>query len=305
MRRRGYLLIASWRIFPLWVKNGLDGNEHECRFVPEADIIAFAMKSPAKVLLCYGSGKFLDPRDYLVKTARAVGDLQEIRECSASDIPREYRRKHAAIFGHRRGDGYWLWKPFLIQQTMQRMREGDILFYCDAGSHLIASLTPLFRLAAEEPKGVLSFSLDHLERRYTKRICFAHLGMDSPTYTDTPQRLASFILFRVGALARGFAAEWLSYCEKEVLVTDVPSPPPLIEYPDFVENRHDQSLFSLTCKRHQIPGYPDPSQWGNDDPKRHALYPQIIQHTRGMETPSPALHIRLRRFVKKVTTGLR
>ena len=256
------------------------------------------MKPPAHVLLCYGSRRYRAAREYLVDTARAIGGLDEIRACSHRDIPRDYRRKHPAIFSYHRGDGLWLWKPFLIQHTLQRMQDGDILFYCDAGSHFIGSPAPLFELVAKEPKGVLSFTLNFLERCYTKRLCFAHLGMDSPLYTDTQQRLASFILFRVGESARSFAAEWLSYCEQEVLITDSPSPPPLVEYPDFIAHRHDQSLFSLTCKRHEIPGYPDPSQYGDNDPRRPGLYPQIIHHTRAKG--KRPWRSRIKRFVRKV-----
>jgi hypothetical protein len=237
-----------------------------------------------------------------VRTARDIAGLEDIRACSARDVPRDYRRKHPTIFSHHRGDGLWLWKPFLIQKTLQDMQDGDILFYCDAGSHFIGDPAPLFELAASEPEGVISFTLNLLERCYTKRICFAQLGMDRPLYTDTPQRLASFILLRAGEFARRFAAEWLSYCEQEHLLTDSPSPPPLVEYPDFIAHRHDQSLFSLTCKRHEIPGYPDPSQFGDRDPKRPALYPRIIQHTRAMG--KRPWRSRIKRFVRRIRGGI-
>lgn len=35
-----------------------------------------------------------------------------------------------------RGYGYWCWKPQIILQTLEKMEDGDILQYTDAGCHL-------------------------------------------------------------------------------------------------------------------------------------------------------------------------
>jgi hypothetical protein len=228
--------------------------------------------------------------------------FRKVYTCSRDDIPSSYRKRHAAIFSQKRGDGYWLWKPYLIGQFLNQLKPGEILFYCDSGSHFVSSPAPLIELAAREPSGVLSFCLSHPERHYTKRGVLRHLGVDGPDYTESAQRLASFALFRVCEEAISFVSEWLSFCEDEFLITDLPSPPSIPEYTDIAEHRHDQSLFSLTCKRLGIPAYPDPLQWGNGDPCRQLLYPQILEHTRGVGAPlSRSFDAHLRRFVMKFT----
>jgi hypothetical protein len=35
-----------------------------------------------------------------------------------------------------RGFGYWVWKPQIILQTFDKLEDGDILQYTDAGCHL-------------------------------------------------------------------------------------------------------------------------------------------------------------------------
>lgn len=35
-----------------------------------------------------------------------------------------------------RGFGYWCWKPQVVLQNLNKMRENDILIYMDAGCHL-------------------------------------------------------------------------------------------------------------------------------------------------------------------------
>ena len=36
-----------------------------------------------------------------------------------------------------RGFGYWSWKPFLVNETLRNMRNGDILVYSDCGNRWI------------------------------------------------------------------------------------------------------------------------------------------------------------------------
>ena len=35
-----------------------------------------------------------------------------------------------------RGDGYWLWKPYIINFVLGLMEDNDVLLYCDAGCKL-------------------------------------------------------------------------------------------------------------------------------------------------------------------------
>lgn len=36
-----------------------------------------------------------------------------------------------------RGFGYWVWKPYIILETMKKLNYGDILLYVDIGCHLV------------------------------------------------------------------------------------------------------------------------------------------------------------------------
>ena len=40
------------------------------------------------------------------------------------------------ILSNPRGYGYWIWKPYLIQQKLLEIPDGDILLYSDAGCEL-------------------------------------------------------------------------------------------------------------------------------------------------------------------------
>ena len=35
------------------------------------------------------------------------------------------------IENNKKGYGYWLWKPYIIKKTLEKMKKGDILLYLD------------------------------------------------------------------------------------------------------------------------------------------------------------------------------
>jgi len=79
-----------------------------------------------------------------------------------------------------------------------------------------------------------------------------------------------------------FVSEWLRWSEDPRLLTDVPNTQGLPDYADFIDHRHDQSIFSLLTKKHGVPAFRDPSQWGNSVHAAYpnSSYPQIINHVR-------------------------
>lgn len=40
------------------------------------------------------------------------------------------------IENNKRGYGYWIWKPYIIKKTMEKMKDGDFLLYLDNGSEI-------------------------------------------------------------------------------------------------------------------------------------------------------------------------
>jgi len=47
----------------------------------------------------------------------------------------EFWNKHKDfILNNKRGYGYWIWKPYLIKKTIDKLNNGDIILYMDADS---------------------------------------------------------------------------------------------------------------------------------------------------------------------------
>ena len=68
------------------------------------------------------------------RQAKRVGIFSQVITYSSEDLP-EYVRS-SPLFAFKRGGGYWAWKPYIIQKTLEICSEGDVVYYVDAGCAL-------------------------------------------------------------------------------------------------------------------------------------------------------------------------
>ena len=90
--------------------------------------------------LTFGSHDgYIDAVNRLINQANNLNIFTEIYgktgKCLQEDA--EFINKHAEfINNNRRGFGYWIWKPYLIMKQIDKMEDGDVLFYSDCGCEL-------------------------------------------------------------------------------------------------------------------------------------------------------------------------
>ena len=68
------------------------------------------------------------------------------------DIEKDFSLAHSKILNHKRGAGYWLWKPYFILKTLQNTSEGDIIFYSDSGAQFVKKMDPIFQRIEKSEK---------------------------------------------------------------------------------------------------------------------------------------------------------
>ncbi|MBR6868964.1 MAG: hypothetical protein IKM93_04025 [Bacteroidales bacterium] len=68
------------------------------------------------------------------RQARRLKIFDEIILYTPDDLSEELRNH--PLMQYSRGGGYWVWKPWLIQKTLNEHNPGDIVIYVDAGSTL-------------------------------------------------------------------------------------------------------------------------------------------------------------------------
>jgi hypothetical protein len=252
-----------------------------------------------KLLVNFATGNFQDAQQFNSKTALKIGGFDRVLNAGPDLIDENFKDKYASILDGTKGAGYWLWKPYFILQALNQLQDGDVMMYADSASHFIDSANPLLELPAIYQQDVIPFELDLLEGTWTKRDTFVYMNADTLGFQETRQYLASFIVIRKSAFSMQFITEYLEYCCNPKILTDLDNFCGLPNYLGFTAHRHDQSVFSLLCKKYQLKGFRDPSQWGNSQASRffNSSYPQILEHTRQKSPKQAKLFYRLKRFL--------
>lgn len=171
--------------------------------------------------------------------------------------------KNKKILQQPRGAGYWIWKPYIILETMSRVKKNDIVIYCDSGMTVIRSLDPLFKICKRQDGIMLFQTHSFLNKTWTKRDCFVLMECDSPEYWNAQQLMASISIYINNERNRKFVEEWGRYCCNEQIVTDMPNKCGLSNFPEFKDHRHDQSVLSLLAIKHKVEILRAPCEHGN------------------------------------------
>jgi hypothetical protein len=161
-----------------------------------------------------------------------------------------------------KGLGYWIWKPYIISETLKKVAEGDIVVYCDAGIEIIRNVAPLFEICATQP--ILLFANGTLKNKiWTKRDAFILMKADSRKYWNGLQCDASFSVFKKCPESTRFVKDWLHYCCDERIVTEKQNVCGEKNFWGYRQHRFDQSVLSLLAIKYNVTLFRMPSQYGN------------------------------------------
>ena len=207
--------------------------------------------------------------------ARDLGVFERVFMYHEGSLPPRFQDKYKdKLIAGSRGFGYWVWKPEIIKITLDLMEDDDLLLYLDAGCHLnkrgLWRLFQYFDLTRQSRSGVVAFQalhpnpkispLHHDNRplfdqpnyHWIKGDLFDYFGVrDDQRFTHSQAIGSGIILFRKCKESQAIVEEWESVISSDfALIDDTPSTSPNLE--GFIEHRHDQSIFTLLCLKHQV-----------------------------------------------------
>jgi hypothetical protein len=152
-----------------------------------------------------------------------------------------------------RGGGYWLWKPFIILNTLDKMEYGDILFYLDSGDDfndgLLGFLNHYF--SDSSINSLLTYGGQNKQRWYTKRDTFTLMDCDETKYHEHVQLEAGMVCLRKTDTNIELVKEWLKYCGNENIITDIENISGN-NLDGFIDHRHDQSVLTNLAIRYNL-----------------------------------------------------
>jgi hypothetical protein len=234
-----------------------------------------------KYLIVFGSEDYKFAKQSLVESAAPYFD--HCFSFSKEDIEEEFYQANSKILDQKRGAGYWLWKPYFIYDVLNCVKDGDIVFYVDAGNIFINNPEQLYSHFDE--KGIILFdNRDGMQNGECaenfiscKKDSFVLMNCDEDKYVYGKHLNASYQIYKKNEFSLSFVEQYLELCKNEFILTDTPNEHG-DNYPGYYDHRHDQSILSLFAIKKGIDPLVDPSEWGNSCPDRN--FPQVFLHHR-------------------------
>ena len=255
-------------------------------------------------LLTFGGGT----EDFRA-AARRVGAEAEASNCFekvfvVTDRDHEHylssflKKNDSFIINNPRGFGLWSWKPYLIDHFLKEIPPGSSLMYLDSGSHLnlktsehAQKLENYFELA--EQRGVFAMQLrdgqfgddfsDLTESAFTTKALAKKIGL-SREHLASNQIESNFFIAYNSRATRRIVSQWLklSRIRSHKLLLDPVVPGDT--FANFVEHRHDQSIFSALLKKYGIEPMSNESYFHPSWTETGATFPVwVIRHGFGSD----------------------
>lgn len=216
----------------------------------------------------FGDPRLTQARKRIRRQAEKMGVFDSrIRILSETDLDADFRERMGShLIPGSRGFGYWCWKPQVVLQTLREMKNGDVLLYADIGCHLnprglkrleeyrqlaIKHGLVAFQSRARCPASETDRSLHFLyDRHRTKMDLLKYFAVDGNLdLLDSGIVGAGAFLVKKCNKGEVIITQWRQcYYDNFALADDSPSVSS--NFPGFVANSHDQSIFSILCKKY-------------------------------------------------------
>lgn len=189
------------------------------------------------------------------------------------NIDSKFKAKNEKVLSQDRGSGYWLWKPYVINDSMSEMKDGDILIYSDAGVEFVNNVDHIISVMDQD---IFLFTNGWSHMDWCKMDVIKKIYPDQKP--EDKQVQASVIFFRVNDKTRAFVKEWLELAQIPGFIDDSPSKEK--NHPTFAEHRHDQSILTSLAYRDGYKLHWWPTQYSEHIRVQGDNYPTLFSHHR-------------------------
>ena len=192
-------------------------------------------------LVCYADNKFKDYQNRLIDQSNISGQFDDIFAYNRNWLVRtNFYKKNKDILSEQKGGGNCAWKPYIILNAINKIKEGDIILYMDSADVLEGDIRSF--LLAQDREMILTNG-SYINSDWTKMDCFFTMGCDSSEYMDTIQLEAGVCVFKKCDFTIKIIEEWLYWCQiKEVVSSEEKYIIQNTSY--FKEHRYDQSILT-------------------------------------------------------------
>ena len=208
--------------------------------------------------ITYATPDFMSFAEANVTTALSVGGFDTAKIYTPDDLDDLFKSKNEFLLSHKRLGGYAVWKPYIILKRLLEIDEDDILCYNDSKYLWLKNIRQFEKdILSDKNIGIYlnkPNSGTHIEKQWTKYDAFCLMVPKLAVinnFKNSNQAWSGFTLLRKSFNSIRFISEWLTYNQDDRIVTDSNNKF-LKNDAIFTENRHDQTVLSLLCKKWRI-----------------------------------------------------
>ena len=207
-----------------------------CNIFRPAPILNMKIK-----FITYGDLNYKDSLQRIQKEAESIGIFNEIHIYTPEKLPSPFQEYTTQ---YKRGGGYWLWKPWVIQDALNKADKDDIIIYADAGCTLLKHKDWFRYFDILKYKEGIFFVTSGRNKKWCKREVFSFFQTKNNLWKFANQIQATFIIIKKTS-NNDIIRQWCHLAELHPhLFIDVNSKEIYKEEKGFKEHRHDQSVLT-------------------------------------------------------------
>lgn len=204
-----------------------------------------------KFFVTYGDAKFKTAKDKIFASAQNTKEFDELIAYGREDLSQELLESE--VIKETRGGGLWSWKPDVIWKTMLNADEGDILVYCDSGCSLQSSKEWGKFWEIMEEYDILAQRIFQRSDKWTRKEIIDYINIGNKNWLMCYQFLATVVIIKISGFTKSFIREWREIMiQHPKLVMDVTEEERKYQHPTFIENRHDQAIYSALIYKYLL-----------------------------------------------------
>lgn len=212
-------------------------------------------------LISFGDNNFTYKKQIIKKQAESTGWFDNVI-IHSPDTLTKFFNEHKDFVTNSRGYGYWIWKPYIILNLLEKINEGDNIVYIDSGGCILNHKNKRFEeyLKLLEHNPILVFadggsfgnSPDYKEKYFQKMRVLKKFNLENDEeFLNSGQIEGGVFICKKCQESIDFVKEWLNLLTEDnySLVNDDDNFEQLSE---FMGHRHDQSILSILSKRKKV-----------------------------------------------------
>jgi hypothetical protein len=192
----------------------------------------------------------------LLESVKKYGKDFEIIVFNKNDMDDEFVLNNKNILELDRGGGYWLWKPYIINETLKKINDNDIVFYLDSKYYFMEDFTELYLNYMENNdllvwKNKPNNPIWHM-KNWCKMDVILKYDMFKKIFDENAEECwGGALVIKKNENTIKYMKEWLDMCCIYQDITDAQSKQENSSL--FCEHRHDQTLLSIILYKYNIP----------------------------------------------------